>query len=306
MFLSKENLFDKAKESKYLPNFILAPLLAWLFIFIGTKLGVLVGPIIYKPISILTSTLNLNANFIQSLVINISLTLSVILLIFLWVRFVEKRKFSSLGFDRNNFILKYITGFIIGIIMMSATVALLYLFGLITVDNNTSQVIGGFALSSILLVIPAWMIQSAMEEIIARGWLLNVLGARYTPIIGLIISSVFFGLVHLENPGISFIAILNIILVGLFFGLCVIKTNNLWVVCGIHASWNFSQGNIFGFKVSGSRSVAGSIFNLNLRGNELMSGGDFGPEAGLCATIVLIICTIIIALILKNKNTSID
>lgn len=306
MFLSKENLFDKAKESKYLPNFILAPLLAWLFIFIGTKLGVLVGPIIYKPISILTSTLNLNANFIQSLVINISLTLSVILLIFLWVRFVEKRNFSSLGFDRNNFILKYITGFIIGIIMMSATVALLYLFGLITVDNNASQVIGGFALSSILLVIPAWMIQSAMEEIIARGWLLNVLGARYTPIIGLIISSVFFGLVHLENPGISFIAILNIILVGLFFGLCVIKTNNLWVVCGIHASWNFSQGNIFGFKVSGSRSVAGSIFNLNLRGNELMSGGDFGPEAGLCATIVLIICTIIIALLLKNKNTSID
>lgn len=306
MFLSKENLFDKAKESKYLPNFILAPLLAWLFIFIGTKLGVLVGPIIYKPISILTSTLNLNANFIQSLVLNISLTLSVILLIFLWVRFVEKRKFSSLGFDKNNFILKYITGFIIGIIMMSATVALLYLFGLITVDNNVSQVIGGFALSSILLVIPAWMIQSAMEEIIARGWLLNVLGARYTPIIGLIISSVFFGLVHLENPGISFIAILNIILVGLFFGLCVIKTNNLWVVCGIHASWNFSQGNIFGFKVSGSRSVAGSIFNLNLRGNELMSGGDFGPEAGLCATIVLIICTIIIALILKNKNTSID
>ena len=216
MFLSKENLFDKAKESKYLPNFILAPLLAWLFIFIGTKLGVLVGPIIYKPISILTSTLNLNANFIQSLVLNISLTLSVILLIFLWVRFVEKRNFSSLGFDRNNFILKYITGFIIGIIMMSATVALLYLFGLITVDNNASQVIGGFGLSSILLVIPAWMIQSAMEEIIARGWLLNVLGARYTPIIGLIISSVFFGLVHLENPGISFIAILNIILVANF------------------------------------------------------------------------------------------
>ncbi|WP_195945726.1 CPBP family intramembrane glutamic endopeptidase [Paraclostridium bifermentans] len=306
MFLSKENLFDKAKESKYLPNFILGPLLAWLFIFIGTKLGILVGPIIYKPISILTSTLNLNANSIQSLVLNISLTSGVIVLIFLWVRFVEKRRFSSLGFDRNNFILKYLTGFIIGIIMMSATVALLYLFGLITVDNNTSQVIGGFALSSILLVIPAWMIQSAMEEIIARGWLLNVLGARYTPIIGLIISSVFFGLVHLENPGISFIAILNIILVGLFLGLCVIKTNNLWVVCGIHASWNFSQGNIFGFKVSGSRSVAGSIFNLNLRGNELMSGGDFGPEAGLCATIVLIICTIIIALILKNKNTSID
>lgn len=306
MFLSKENLFDKAKESKYLPNFILGPLLAWLFIFLGTKLGILVGPIIYKPISILTSPLNLNANFIQSLVLNISLTSGVIVLIFLWVRFVEKRRFSSLGFDRNNFILKYLTGFIIGIIMMSATVALLYLFGLITVDNNTSQVIGGFALSSILLVIPAWMIQSAMEEIIARGWLLNVLGARYTPIIGLIISSVFFGLVHLENPGISLIAILNIILVGLFLGLCVIKTNNLWVVCGIHASWNFSQGNIFGFKVSGSRSVAGSIFNLNLRGNELMSGGDFGPEAGLCATIVLIICTIIIALILKNKNTSID
>lgn len=306
MFLSKENLFDKAKESKYLPNFILALLLAWLFMSIGMRLGVFVGPIIYKPISVLISNSNLNANLIQSIVLNISLTLSVILLIFLWVRFVEKRKFSSIGFDSNNFILKYILGFVIGILMMSATVALLYFFGLITIENNASSIIGNFVLSSILLAIPAWMIQSAMEEILVRGWLMNVLGAKYTPIIGLVVSAVFFGLIHLENAGISFIAILNIILVGLFLGLCVIKTNNLWVVCGIHAAWNFSQGNIYGFEVSGSKSVAGSIFNFKLRGSELLSGGTFGPEAGLCATIVLLICTIIIALILKNKNTSID
>lgn len=303
MFLPKDNLFVKAKESRYLPNFILGPILAFLMIFLGQTLGPFLFLFLYVPIAKLTSILNLSPNFANLFLTLTLLTLPTILIVFLWVRRVENRKFSSIGFSSNNFIIKYLKGFLIGLLMMTSTVALLYLFGSVTVDNTPKQAIGSLALANVLLIIPAWMIQSASEEILVRGWLMNILGARYTPIIGLLISSVFFGLIHLANPGITFVAVLNIILVGLFLGLYVIKTNDLWGVCGIHAAWNFSQGNIFGFEVSGNEALIGSVFDLKLKGSEVISGGVFGPESGLCATIVLTVCAIIIAINLKDKVT---
>lgn len=303
MFLPKDNLFVKAKESRYLPNFILGPILAFLMIFLGQTLGPFLFLFLYVPIAKLTSILNLSPNFANLFLTLTLLTLPTILIVFLWVRRVENRKFSSIGFSSNNFIIKYLKGFLIGLLMMTSTVALLYLFGSVTVDNTPKQAIGSLALANVLLIIPAWMIQSASEEILSRGWLMNILGARYTPIIGLLISSVFFGLIHLANPGITFVAVLNIILVGLFLGLYVIKTNDLWGVCGIHAAWNFSQGNIFGFEVSGNEALIGSVFDLKLKGSEVISGGVFGPESGLCATVVLTVCAIIIAISLKDKIT---
>lgn len=302
MFLPKNNLFIKAKESKYLANIILGPILALLMIIFGQILGGFLIPIIYNPFDKLASFLNLSPNFTNLFLEHILLTLPTILMVFLWVKLIEKRKFSSIGFTSNNFIIKYLKGFFIGLLMMTSTVALLYLFGSVTVDNTPKQSIGTLALSNVLLIIPAWMIQSANEEIVVRGWLMNVLGARYTPVVGLIVSSVFFGVVHLANPGITFIAVLNIILVGLFLGMYVIKTNDLWGVCGIHAAWNFSQGNVFGFEVSGGKALIGSIFDLKLKGSDFISGGIFGPEAGICATIVLTVCAIIIAINLKNKK----
>lgn len=73
------------------------------------------------------------------------------------------------------------------------------------------------------------------------------------------------------------------------FGLYVIKTNDLWGACGMHSAWNFAQGNLFGFEVSGLNVSVGSLFDFNLNGNSLISGGVFGPEAGLASTIILII-----------------
>lgn len=126
---------------------------------------------------------------------------------------------------------------------------------------------------------------------------MNILGARYNINIGLFISSVLFGLLHLFNPNVNIVAILNIILVGYLFGLYVIKTNDLWGACGMHSAWNFAQGNLFGFEVSGLNVSVGSLFDFNLNGNSLISGGVFGPEAGLASTIILIIAIAFILLL---------
>ena len=94
---------------------------------------------------------------------------------------------------------------------------------------------------------------------------------------------------HLTNPNVNYIAVINIILVGLFYGLYVIKTNDLWAVCGMHSAWNFAQGNIFGFEVSGLDVSVGSLIDLNLVGNNVITGGAFGPEAGIIATFILLV-----------------
>jgi hypothetical protein len=186
--------------------------------------------------------------------------------------------------------------------MFSLVVLLLSISGHITIDRNPVSPTGILALSGVLIVLPGWMIQSATEEILSRGWFMNVLSARYNIAVGLIVSSSLFGLMHLGNPNVSFLAIINIVLVGLFLGLYVIKTNDLWGVCGLHAAWNWTQGNVFGFEVSGQKVASGSLMSLKLTGAEWFTGGAFGPEAGLAAAIVLTLGIIIVYFIPLHKN----
>ncbi|MDO7205269.1 CPBP family intramembrane metalloprotease [Paraclostridium bifermentans] len=184
---------------------------------------------------------------------------------------------------------------------MSLVVLVLYLFGFVSLEQSPSQPVGKFALLNIFIVLIGWIIQGGTEEILTRGWLMNILGARYNINIGLFISSVLFGLLHLFNPNVNIVAILNIILVGYLFGLYVIKTNDLWGACGMHSAWNFAQGNLFGFEVSGLNVSIGSLFDFNLNGNNLVSGGVFGPEAGLASTIILIIGIAFILLLDRKR-----
>jgi hypothetical protein len=184
---------------------------------------------------------------------------------------------------------------------MGIIVVILSVFGYITIEKHPSQPVGVSALASILIVLLGWIIQGGTEEIVTRGWLMNVICARYNITLGLIISSTFFGLLHLGNPNINYIAILNIMLVGLFYGICVIKTNDLWAVCGMHSAWNFAQGNLFGFEVSGLNVEVGSLIDLNLVGNDFVTGGVFGPEAGIISTFVLL-ASIFIVFSLDKKG----
>lgn len=292
MFTRNETLIDKARYSKKLPNLIWALILALIFLNIGS----LIGSLITLPLIVIMGIIPyFESN--QNLIILLSSLISFIgisLLVFFRVKKIEKRNISSIGFEKSGFLKKYLLGFVIGLILMSIVVLILYLFGFVDINKNPSQPVGIFAISNVSIILIGWIIQGGTEEILTRGWLMNVLSARYNVHIGLFISSVFFGALHLLNPNVNYIAILNIILVGYLFGLYVLKTNDLWGACGIHSAWNFAQGNLFGFEVSGINVSIGSLLDLNLKGNPSISGGNFGPEAGLCSTVVLLLGIILI------------
>ena len=302
MHSKKIPIINSSKNKKKLPNFIWAIILSLIFMYGGSLMGSLATVPLF--LALRNIPLFFNNKDLLSLLITLFSFAFISLLVFFRVKVIEKRSFSYIGFNKNNWLKKYSLGFLIGLAMMSIIVLILLPFGYITIEKNPIQPVGVSAIASVLVILLGWIIQGATEEIVTRGWLLNVLSTKYNIGVGLLISSTLFGLMHLTNPNVNYIAVINIILVGLFYGLYVIKTNDLWAVCGMHSAWNFAQGNIFGFKVSGLDVSVGSLIDLNLVGSDFITGGIFGPEAGITATFILLASIGILLFIDKKRYFS--
>lgn len=123
------------------------------------------------------------------------------------------------------------------------------------------------------------------EELLYRSLLLSglvvVLGGRKWAAV--IISAVVFGVVHLSNPGASYISAFGNALGGMIYGIAFLGGQNIWLPLGLHFSWNFSQGPILGFPVSGFDF--GGLIRQETTGSALLIGGAYGPEAGLVGMI---------------------
>ena len=117
------------------------------------------------------------------------------------------------------------------------------------------------------------------EELLARGYHLQTIASGLNLFWGAIISSVVFGLLHLGNPNANWIAATGIFLAGLYFAFAYIRTKQLWLSIGLHIGWNFFEGVVFGFPVSGLDIYP--LTRIEIIGPELWTGGAFGPEAGL-------------------------
>ncbi|HLF01801.1 MAG TPA: CPBP family intramembrane glutamic endopeptidase, partial [Anaerolineales bacterium] len=126
----------------------------------------------------------------------------------------------------------------------------------------------------IIFVIVGWQ-----EELLARGyWLQNIAEGLNLPL-GVVLSSAMFALIHISNPNVSWIAITGLFFAGLFLASGYLFTRQLWLPIGLHIGWNFFEGNVFGFEVSGLETFR--LIHTTVNGPEIWTGGMFGPEAGL-------------------------
>ncbi|HJP68441.1 MAG TPA: CPBP family intramembrane glutamic endopeptidase [Sphingomicrobium sp.] len=147
------------------------------------------------------------------------------------------------------------------------------------------QIIGKGDFSDFLpaLIGPA-LLTATSEELVFRGILfrwIEEFGGSWT---ALLITSAFFGAVHLLNPHASLIAAVGIAVAGLMLGAAYMLSRSLWLPMGIHAAWNFTQGEIWDIPVSGTK-VHGLVV-ARLTGYPLLTGNGFGLEASLIAIIV--------------------
>ena len=218
----------------------------------------------------------------------------------LWVRVYEKRLFKTVGFVRINFLRRYLLGFVTGIVMIAISVGLIIISGGATVEKDGIQPQNAMVINGILLLLFCFMVQGAAEEIILRGWFLQVIGVRYTPWKAILYSSVIFCLLHIPAQPI---AAVNLILFGLFLAFYCLHEGSIWGVCGWHTAWNWTMMNIFGLKCSGTESLGPTVFNLRTTGYSILTGGEYGPEGSIFTTLIFIAGIYVISKRIRDKST---
>lgn len=190
-------------------------------------------------------------------------------------------------------------GLLLGAVLMAFVFGVQLAFGWIEIEETfvTSNTAVPFAIA-ILQPIMLFICVGIYEELLVRGYLLkNVAeGFSFSPllqrggvIVAYVFTSVLFGAMHLGNPGATLISTANIALAGFFLGLGVLLTGELALPIGIHITWNFFQGNVFGMAVSGTDWVGATVIQSAETGPDLWTGGIFGPEAGLIGIAAMIL-----------------
>lgn len=157
--------------------------------------------------------------------------------------------------------------------------------------------------SYILVNLSFYFLVACGEEVIFRGIIFRMIDDRFGLWWALGISALIFGFAHIINPSASIWSSVAIAIeAGVLLGAAYKYTNSLWFPIGIHWAWNFTQGNVFGFAVSGG-DIEESILTATLSGPDIITGGSFGLEASI---ISLILGTILSAFylwkILKSQH----
>lgn len=244
-------------------------------LLIQTILLVLFGAVI----SIASSFLGpLNGSLLWSQILNfIIITGSV----YVARRWLDKRSFESLGLklDKHT-LLDVLTGIGITFVQMGFIYILMLSIGWLTFEgfawefDPINVVISGVITFFIAFIIAGWN-----EELLSRGYHLQTIASGLNLFWGVIISSAVFGLLHLGNPNATWVSAAGIFFAGVYLAYGYIRTKQLWLSIGLHIGWNFFEGVVFGFPVSGLDIYA--LTRIKVQGPEIWTGGAFGPEAGL-------------------------
>ena len=218
------------------------------------------------------------------------------LIVFLFCRFIQKRKLRTLGFIKKGMLKEYGLGMLLGFAFFSVCVLLGVLFGGLKIGISPEFSIGIF-----VAYLLGYMVQGMTEEVLCRGYFLGSYARRYPVYAAVLANSLLFASLHLLNSGISVLAFINITLFGIFASIYFIRRGSIWGIGAFHSIWNLVQGNFYGIKVSGT-PVGNTLFTTQaIAGKSLWNGGDFGMEGSLICTIVLT-CGIIFLYTRKNKD----
>lgn len=217
------------------------------------------------------------------------------LLCLLWVWFFERRGVAQIGFSGSG-AMPFLRGLFWGLAALTSVVAIIAVLG-----GYSIEAAGRWAVPSTAVLLPfaayglAFIVQGSTEELLIRGWLMQLVASRHGVTAGIVFSTIVFSLLHGANIKPSdelVLGLLNIVLVGALLGLYAAQEGSIWGVCGWHAAWNWLLGLGFGLEVSGGDLGAGRALVVDLKSEAgvpwWVTGGAFGPEASVITTAVLL------------------
>ena len=222
------------------------------------------------------------------------------IMILYWKLF-QKKTVGELGFTKKAG--TYVIGVLIGTVLVAVSAASVVLTGTITchgVFRNIDYIY-------ILLMLGGFICQGAMEEVLTRGIVLQLLKKK-TPIpVAVGVSTALFIVPHLNNmsgagAGIVVFAIVDLILISLIFSFLTLYFKSIWAACGLHSIWNFILYNILGLNLSGNDEKTAAVFDMRSVGSNIINGGLYGIEASVITAVVLTAALIILLVVWNRKG----
>ena len=285
---------QKTKEPKYYTrhHLVLVPLIAFGLMMIGELAGELMTGAarrFFGPFDAGVSFLMMYLTF-----------LGIDLVMLLYCLLAEKPIFRSFGLasrggDRGNTWGMFVLGLLVGFGMNGICILLAWLHG----DIDLSM--GRFEVLYLLCALASVCVQSAAEELVTRGYMMGALRERYPVWVAILVNSVFFGVLHLSNPGVTALSIAQIVLIGLLLSLIVYYQGSLWMCIAIHTAWNFTQNFLFGLPNSGIVAQR-SFFHLEGATNSLFYDAGFGIEGSITGVIVILLVMVPVVLLGRRQH----
>ena len=216
------------------------------------------------------------------------------LLVLLYTLLCERPIFRSFGRravpgGRGNTWKLFGVGLLAGFAMNALCILAAWLHGDIVLS------VGRFRPLYLLAALVCVCVQSGAEELVTRGYMMGAIRDRYNVWVAASVNSLFFGALHLLNPGITVLSFVNVVAVGLALSVVMIKLESLWFCVAMHTAWNFSQSIFFGLPNSGIVSE-GSFFHLDAARDSVLYSAAFGVEGAITTTLVLLALTLCVLL----------
>lgn len=206
---------------------------------------------------------------LQQLTINFFGLIGTFIILWVFMKFVDKESFTKLGFQTKGRLIDFVIGLITGLIIMTLG------YGFLISIKEISFLKVNFNFNEIIISVLLFTVVAIVEETLLRGYILKNLMFSFNKYVALIVSSILFSLMHALNPNVDLFSLFNLFLAGILLGLSYIYTKNLWFPIALHLSWNLFQ-TFFGFNVSGKDTY--SIIEFKISEANLLNGGAFGFE----------------------------
>ncbi|MCC6477179.1 CPBP family intramembrane metalloprotease [bacterium] len=199
-------------------------------------------------------------------------------------RYVDRRPLSDLCLRPTRMAAHLLLGSLIGAALLTGIVTVLFLYGAVRIGSCA-----GLGVEQFLWAALAMFFNTFGQEIMLRGYAQRLLQRNFGPAISIIVAAVIFVLMHWTLLKLeSFLLLLNLFGAGIVIGIAFVRSGSIWLPVGMHFGWNTLQGPILGLPVTGI-NLWSQADVLRLSGSPAVTGGSFGPEGGMVASMFIFV-----------------
>lgn len=215
---------------------IIPPVLSYFVAFLGLFISIYLKSVFFEQLFP-----NLQGNQLVSLILDVFFFLMISFFFVVLTKLIYK-DIRILGFSKKDFLKKFILGYLIGGLLIAFIV-----FGYVLIGGaDFQEVFAKSSWSTLLISMVFYLAQGSQEEVISRGFVLGGIAKKTNLLCGVVVSSLFFMLMHLSNAGGFTLELIDYFLIGMVWALLRVLFSNTWVAAASHGAYNFFMSDFFG------------------------------------------------------------